>query len=221
MHLGRQGEINRNITAGKYEKLFGGLSEIQRKIIDDDHSRYIVAAAGPGSGKTRVLVHKLASLLMLEDVKHEQLLMLTFSRAKSFLSIHTDSAFFDRFHFPFIRHCQDREDYPEPKEIILELGHRDVALGTFRQNQASMEYLQSGDTLVLQGSTLMAGNPHPAAIGRLSKACMERLSRFMQKGYRVTGLRVRFLVWWKGRDDEQEIRIPLPDLSLKKTEQRK
>ena len=38
-------------------------------------------AAGPGSGKTRVLVHKLAALLLLEDVKHEQLLMLTFSRA--------------------------------------------------------------------------------------------------------------------------------------------
>jgi len=28
-----------------------------------------------------VLVHKLASLLLMEDVKHEQLLMLTFSRA--------------------------------------------------------------------------------------------------------------------------------------------
>ncbi|NLT48191.1 MAG: UvrD-helicase domain-containing protein, partial [Clostridiales bacterium] len=28
-----------------------------------------------------VLVHKLASLLLLEDVKHEQLLMLTFSRS--------------------------------------------------------------------------------------------------------------------------------------------
>lgn len=37
--------------------------------------------AGPGSGKTRVLVHKLASLLLLEDIKHEQLLMLTFSRS--------------------------------------------------------------------------------------------------------------------------------------------
>jgi ATP-dependent DNA helicase RecQ len=34
--------------------------------------------AGPGSGKTRVLVHKLASLLLMEDVKHEQLLMVTF-----------------------------------------------------------------------------------------------------------------------------------------------
>ena len=41
----------------------------------------IMVIAGPGSGKTRVLVHKLASLLLMEDVKHEQLLMVTFSRA--------------------------------------------------------------------------------------------------------------------------------------------
>ena len=77
----RKGEINRNITPEKYEKLFGTLSETQRAIIDDDQSQYIVVAAGPGSGKTRLLVHKLASLMMLEDVKHEQMLMLTFSRA--------------------------------------------------------------------------------------------------------------------------------------------
>lgn len=77
----RQGEINRNITPGKYDKLFSTLSEPQLKIVDDDTSKYIVTVAGPGSGKTRVLVHKLASLLLLEDIKHEQLLMLTFSRS--------------------------------------------------------------------------------------------------------------------------------------------
>ena len=74
-------EIERNITPEKYRKLFGTLSDKQRSIIEDNQSKYIVVAAGPGSGKTRVLVHKLASLLLLEDVKHEQLLMLTFSRA--------------------------------------------------------------------------------------------------------------------------------------------
>lgn len=77
----RSKEISRNITPQKYHKLFGELSGIQSEIINDAESKYIVAAAGPGSGKTRVLVHKLASLLLLEDVKHEQLLMLTFSRA--------------------------------------------------------------------------------------------------------------------------------------------
>jgi len=77
----RRAQIDQNITPAKYNKLFGELSNRQCEIIDDKQSKYIVVVAGPGSGKTRVLVHKLASLLLLEDVKHEQLLMLTFSRA--------------------------------------------------------------------------------------------------------------------------------------------
>ena len=77
----RRAQIDQNITPTKYNKLFGELSNRQCEIIDDRASKYIVVAAGPGSGKARVLVHKLASLLLLEDVKHEQLLMLTFSRA--------------------------------------------------------------------------------------------------------------------------------------------
>ena len=77
----RMKEIERNVTPQKYDQLFGALSPKQMEIIRNKESRYIAVAAGPGSGKTRVLVHKLASLLLLEDVKHEQLLMLTFSRA--------------------------------------------------------------------------------------------------------------------------------------------
>ncbi|MFZ2288039.1 MAG: RecQ family ATP-dependent DNA helicase [Bacteroidales bacterium] len=78
---GRQSEINRTLTPGKFRQLFGELSPAQLKIISDTGTQHIVVAAGPGSGKTRVLVHKLASLMLMEDVKHEQLLMLTFSRA--------------------------------------------------------------------------------------------------------------------------------------------
>ncbi len=77
----RIGDIERNLTPQKYKQLFGALSTRQMEIISDKDSRCIIVAAGPGSGKTRVLVHKLASLLLMEDVKHEQLLMLTFSRA--------------------------------------------------------------------------------------------------------------------------------------------
>ena len=69
------------MTPAKFKQLFGELSPTQLSIINDNESKYIAVAAGPGSGKTRVLVHKLASLLLMEDVKHEQLLMLTFSRA--------------------------------------------------------------------------------------------------------------------------------------------
>ena len=77
----RQQEISLNLTPAKYRELIGELSLTQSAIISDKTSKNIVVAAGPGSGKTKVLVHKLASLMMLEDIKHEQLLMLTFSRA--------------------------------------------------------------------------------------------------------------------------------------------
>lgn len=77
----RQNEIKRNLTPAKFKQLFGVLSPRQLDIIKDNHNKYIAVAAGPGSGKTRILVHKLASLLLMEDVKHEQLLMATFSRA--------------------------------------------------------------------------------------------------------------------------------------------
>lgn len=78
---GREDDLKSNVTPAKFKQLFGELSPTQLKIITDKKTKYIVIAAGPGSGKTRVLVHKLASLLLMEDVKHEQLLMLTFSRA--------------------------------------------------------------------------------------------------------------------------------------------
>lgn len=80
-NVSRQNEIKRNISPSKFRQLFGELSPAQLGIINDKETKYIVVAAGPGSGKTKVLVHKLASLLLMEDVKHEQLLMLTFSRA--------------------------------------------------------------------------------------------------------------------------------------------
>lgn len=77
----RQHEIKRNLTPAKFRQLFGSLSPTQLEIIKDNETKHIAVLAGPGSGKTKVLVHKLASLLLMEDVKHEQLLMLTFSRA--------------------------------------------------------------------------------------------------------------------------------------------
>jgi len=73
-------DLKLKMTPGKFKQLFGELSPTQLKIINDNE-KHIAVLAGPGSGKTRVLVHKLASLLLMEDVKHEQLLMVTFSRA--------------------------------------------------------------------------------------------------------------------------------------------
>lgn len=72
--------ITRTMTATRFKELFGQLSLVQKDIVADKES-HILVSAGPGSGKTRVLVHKIASVLLMEDVKPEQFLMLTFSRS--------------------------------------------------------------------------------------------------------------------------------------------
>jgi ATP-dependent DNA helicase RecQ len=76
----RKSKIRRPITEEKFRQLIGNLSAEQMKVIKDNKHSNILVAAGPGSGKTRVLVHKVASLLLMEDIKPEQFLMLTFSR---------------------------------------------------------------------------------------------------------------------------------------------
>ena len=74
-------EISRPMTKRRYEKIFSKLSGEQRAIVEDNEHDAILVLAGPGSGKTTVLVHKIASLILQEDVKPEQFLMLTFSHA--------------------------------------------------------------------------------------------------------------------------------------------
>ena len=72
--------IQRPISPSKFREITEALSEEQTAIITDNKSSRILVGAGPGSGKTRVLVHKVASIMLAEDVKPEQFLMLSFSR---------------------------------------------------------------------------------------------------------------------------------------------
>lgn len=74
-------QITKPIPQEAFVKIFGQLSSEQLNIVNDVRSKRILVAAGPGSGKTRVLVHKVGAILATEDVKPEQFLMLTFSRS--------------------------------------------------------------------------------------------------------------------------------------------
>ncbi|WP_166962043.1 RecQ family ATP-dependent DNA helicase [Yeosuana marina] len=79
----RKKEISTPLTPKRLNEITGDLDIDQARIVNDGKSDNILVLAGPGSGKTKVLVHKIASLLLLEDIKPEQFLMLTFSKAAS------------------------------------------------------------------------------------------------------------------------------------------
>ncbi len=73
-------KFKRPMTEHRYRKIFKELSPEQQKVIEDKESQAMMILAGPGSGKTKVLVHKIASLILQEDIKADQFLMLTYSR---------------------------------------------------------------------------------------------------------------------------------------------
>jgi len=73
-------KISQPLTQKKFEQIYNNLSDEQQMIMQDKTSQGIMILAGPGSGKTKVLTHKIAALILNEDVKPEQFLMLTYSR---------------------------------------------------------------------------------------------------------------------------------------------
>lgn len=79
----RISEIRRPLTPERFKEVIRDLDTDQARVLNDNKSNNILVLAGPGSGKTKVLVHKIASLLLLEDIKPEQFLMLTFSKSAS------------------------------------------------------------------------------------------------------------------------------------------
>lgn len=68
------------VTAELRHKILKDVNEEQQAIIQDDHSQAILVLAGPGSGKTKTLVHKIANLITIEQHKPEYFLMLAHSR---------------------------------------------------------------------------------------------------------------------------------------------
>lgn len=73
-------EIQLPITRERLKEIIHDLNDEQKRIFEDNQSNSIMVLAGPGSGKTKTLVHKIASLVTIENNKAEYFLMLAHSR---------------------------------------------------------------------------------------------------------------------------------------------
>ena len=86
--------------------LLDELNDAQRKAVTTD-SQYTLVLAGSGSGKTRVLIHRLAWLIQVEQVSPLSILAVTFTnkaagemreRAQNLLQVSTRSMWIGTFH---------------------------------------------------------------------------------------------------------------------------
>ncbi|MDZ7703907.1 MAG: UvrD-helicase domain-containing protein [Trueperaceae bacterium] len=73
---------NRDATASPLQdRLLDDLSDTQKRIVTDDESRATLVLAGPGSGKTRVIVHRVAYLVGVRGVPPKKVLVLAYNRS--------------------------------------------------------------------------------------------------------------------------------------------
>ena len=78
---GRRSEIDRQTTAASWKKIVGDLSSAQRAIVAENReTTNALVLAGPGSGKTRVLVHRIAYLIRERRQNPRGILALAYNR---------------------------------------------------------------------------------------------------------------------------------------------
>lgn len=79
---GKGGEIRRQTTGASWKAIVEALDNpVQQKIVSDDREQTsVLVLAGPGSGKTRVLVHRIAYLIRVRREDPRGILVLTYNR---------------------------------------------------------------------------------------------------------------------------------------------
>ncbi|MBJ9976330.1 RecQ family ATP-dependent DNA helicase [Pseudomonas sp. S75] len=77
---GREAVLKYATSEASWDSIVLALSDTQRTIVTDDLDSNRLVLAGPGSGKTRVIVHRIAYLLRVRRVPASAIVALTFNR---------------------------------------------------------------------------------------------------------------------------------------------
>ena len=76
---GREDELKEEISRESLSRITGMLSAKQRELVADKKSGNRLVLAGPGSGKTRVIVHRVAYLVKVRHVNPAAIIVLTYN----------------------------------------------------------------------------------------------------------------------------------------------
>jgi ATP-dependent DNA helicase RecQ len=184
---------------------------------DDELDTVYVSTIHKAKGREFDSVYMLLNRYQLKDDSARRVLYVGMTRAKTNLYIHCNNNILDMFNSSELEWIEDTKHYAEPVEIALSLTHRDVFLGFFKDKKELISKLRCGQALTYAAGGLTAElNGRTVMVSRLSRACLEQIAKLESKGYHPASASVRFVVAWKGEEDEEESAVLLPTITLRR-----
>lgn len=174
----------------------------------------VVSTIHKAKGREFDNVYMLISDLYVKDAQLMRRYYVGITRAKHNLSIHTNGDCFNNLNAD--RYMIDQHQYDMPEEVILQLSHKDVNLGFFKDRKKEVLALRGGDSLTY-GDYFLYSQLTDRPIAKLSSKMQKTLSEWEVRGYNVKSASVRFVVAWKPKDapkSEPETAVLLADLVL-------
>lgn len=103
--------------------------------------------------------------------------------------------------------------YEKPGEILMQLSHKDVNLGFFKNKKEMIRRMICGEKLLVKGSELCAEyNGKMQPVVQFSKEFRKQAEQYQAHGYVMKSARVRFVVGWTDVNEGKEYPIVLPDV---------
>ena len=162
-------------------------------------------------------MHILLNKVNYDNDENKRKIYVGLTRAKNELYIHYNNDCFDRFNVANVDRLNDNVEYPEPEEIMMQLSHRDIFLDFFKGKKEIIAKLPSGYNLIVDGNALLAQTSTGLKkVLIFSKKYQDKMAELKLKGYIPCKAKIRFVVAWKGENDENESAIILPDVYFKK-----
>ena len=121
------------------------------------------------------------------------------TRAKENLTIHLNGSYLDNISTEKLIRNENINSFQRPRDLALQLSHRDIYLGYFERVQRIVDNLMSGEILRMNDDGCM--NNKGELVLKFSKKFLEKLAEIKSDGYRPTSAKSEFhSVLDEGRD---------------------
>ena len=147
------------------------------------------------------------------DDETRRTIYVAITRAKQNLYILYNGDYFEKISLENTQRTFDSNDYPAPGQINMHLSHKDVFLGYFASRKKEIDSLVSGKTLSVNGTGCFYDGRQ---ILKFSSKFCGKIAELKTKNYIPVKATIRHVVFWQGKDKEEEVKIILPDIEFSK-----